>query len=166
MTSHAQDIASLKNRFYGAFDKSLIEHLVSSNRDELEKIGHGSHFEVFLVKRTSEPLVVKIADLESFAPQSPNRRKLVQAISEVGRRSIALWPPMEVFECGDEMVIVQPYASQKLREAKESWQPISDHIDELNRALAQAGYKIEDIQQGGCLDGIPFVYDVSDLKKT
>jgi hypothetical protein len=163
--SKGLDRSRLEAGFYLAFDRTLVETVVSKDRDALEKIGHGVDFEVFLLTRGVSPLVVKIADNDDLIPDSIRRRNLVEALRVVGAKKFSLWPPMEVFEVGDDLVIVQPYASESLDKASDSWLPIDGCLNELDDNLKSAGYRIEDKQQGGCLDGIPFVYDVSDLVK-
>jgi hypothetical protein len=58
-----------------------------------------------------------------------------------------------------------PYAEQAFEEAHSHWHPISGFKAKLSAGLLANGYIIKDLYQIRCWQGIPFVYDLSDLQR-
>lgn len=157
----------LKNAFMEAFDHSLCNHTLRMIRQgkkpaNAELIGAGMHFDAYRIK-TGNPmeLVLKIANNEFSAEQRLHQwLNLINLLKN--RQDALLMPPLEILD-DQQLAYVQPFTNQTLKKLNPEWHPIEKAIDINKLCLDALGSCIADSYQMGCWQGIPFIYDLSDL---
>lgn len=162
------DAERLRDGFYRAFDRSRIEALMRLSDQALDGkatlLGEGAHFRAWRLGMAGGELVLKRATDGLGKPGGLERRRWVRAMSQAKGMG-GLVPPFEVFDGldGDGVAIVMPYGAEPLQAAAAHWQPVSDRLEELRRAFAARGLQLMDVPQGRCWNGVPFLYDLSDV---
>jgi hypothetical protein len=73
-------------------------------------------------------------------------------------------PPFELLESTDGLGMAMPFADRPWHDAKALWLPISARLADMAADLAALGLVLDDVEQGGLCDGVPVVYDLSDLR--
>lgn len=167
----------LYNGFYSAFDRSLAQDTMSKLAagravTGASPIGSGAHFAAFQVSRgQGMPLVVKITTGDWAAADGPTGRRWRQALktlSDAGPGAVPLMPPCELIEidhgAGIAAGLVMPFAGDSWKTLKAPWLPMPARLAEMEAGLAALGLVLDDVEQGGVCDGVPIVYDLSDLR--
>jgi hypothetical protein len=154
--------------FAMAFDRSKVEQVLfmedAAIGSRLEVLGQGTHFKAWRLpsRQSGQPDLVLKRALREWLPL-PARRPWRAAMSTLGGCG-GLVPPFEVIEDGEEkLAVVMPYGPAPLTAAAAHWQPLAERVVELRTALAAQGLALGDVAQGRSWEGIPFLYDFSDL---
>ena len=169
-----QDLKMMKESFAAAADEARLRSLFNEKicRNEgkgLDLLGEGTHFRAFRLRDASGgDLVIKRA-LPHFAggPGSPGRRAWQRALDAL-RPLVATTPllaPWLVIEEGDELGLATPYGPEPALVAAARWQPLAEARVALTASLKRAGLEIADQLQLRCRNGVPFVIDLSDLRR-
>ncbi len=165
-----RDIKELHGSFYQLFDASLARESVRTRGPLTALIGAGAHFEAWLLpaprSTRSNPmrLVVKVSQPRFFPEKSPQfRAQWLSHLRRIQRERVPLLPPFEILELDSSVGLVMPYASERLDTAKPHWQPLDRVIDVTRARLSHHGLVLNDTIQAGCWQGIPLIYDLSDL---
>lgn len=166
-----RDVDRLKETFYRHFDRSRLEVLLALGDRDLasraDLLGEGAHFRAWRIRGRS-PSTMDIvfkratAGFDRQDPLAP--REWVQAMARL-RGAGGLIPPFEVLETEHGVGIAMPFGDRPFAEAAAHWQPLADRLDELSVALAARGLKLADVPQGRCWSGVPFLYDLSDVRQ-
>ncbi len=172
-----QDWERLKGLFQRAFDRSVAEQLLRQPDEVLDRmhdlVGEGAHFRTWRLRgegaRSAElPLVLKRAGLGWGT--GPRGRQWRDSVAGLAAAGIPLVPPLVLLqargaagEAGDRIGLVMPFADSDWSAAAAHWQPMAAQMEVALRALQDRGLALGDIPQGGCWQGIPFLYDLSDL---
>jgi hypothetical protein len=178
------DQRRLAEAFAAAVDRSRLEALLAEPGG-LELLGEGAHFIAWKVPArltkvstaggarpagTGAPspalsLVVKRAKPSWAGPSDPKRRRWAEAIRALGRSGLPLVPPLAVLEAPrlGALGLAMPFGDQPLSAAAPHWQPVAGVVAELERGLEGLGLALGDVAQGRVWDGIPFLFDFSDL---
>ncbi len=168
--ARAKDRAKLIHEFYSSFDRSLAESFLSLQSEELridrgEFLGQGRHFSAYLLKGRSRVggLVIKIPGAD-FGPHL--QRDWISTLSFVAKLNLDLIPPFELIQQGSVVALAMPYGSEKESAAGANWQPLTTAKLKLESTLKSYQIAIDDYLQIRCFEGIPFVCDLSDLKRS
>lgn len=165
MDSHAQAVQrkSLKTLFYLEFDRSLADRWLAWSDSELEShgqlLGRGTHFSAYRFGG----LVFKRAHPGTFKRGALTLRVWLSAL-EKAKGLGGLMPPFELVATGETPALVMPYGAQPLAQAGVAWQPIAAVVKGFEGELERAGLVLDDVFQGRCREGVPFLVDLSDLK--
>ena len=125
-------------------------------------------------KKSESPrmsLVLKIPHAETserFGPTFKSWRQLIES----SQRAVSLIPPFAFVESKHGFGLVMPLADQPLSAMKAHWLPFQQRLNECSSQLKKMGLELRDPlmekswerAQAGCWQGIPFLYDLSDLK--
>lgn len=156
--------AELKSQFYRAFDQSKAERWLSLPDTELAKVGQllgtGTHFTAFRIGG----LVFKRALPATFAKKDPSTLRVWLEALDRARGVGELMPPFEVVRTGDAVALVMPYGDAPWKAAAPAWQPMEGRLRAFSQALQDGGLVLDDVAQGRCRGGVPFIYDLSDLR--
>lgn len=150
---------SVKEAFFLSFDHSRVLNLLFPRFKPVgeERIGEGTHFEVYLLKTSPLKLVAKVPKPTFFFDQDV--RAWFRAIETLQNADWALMPPLAFIETGEEWVMIMPYCPKKALTAE-----YSDVILAGQNHLDKLGLTIGDLWQIYCCQGVPFVVDLSDLR--
>ena len=118
-------------------------------------------------------LVLKIPHTKSserIGPTFNSWRRLLES----SQRAVSLIPPFAFVESKHGFGLVMPLADQPLSVMKAHWLPFQKRLEECSSQLRKMGLDLRDPlmerswerAQAGCWQGIPFLYDLSDLKLT
>jgi hypothetical protein len=167
-----EDYEYLRRRFFESYDRSLIEYLASSRsieaHDRIHPIGEGRHFRALVLmpdNSTKIPLVISLPK-SSFLGNDPAKTsaRWCDAMKDLRRLRVPMIPPFDLLENANVLrCFVSPFGSGGSDQAKARWQPIKNHVNLTERALADHGFRIDDRIQVRCFEGIPFICDLSDL---
>lgn len=185
-----KDGKRLHQAFYQAFDASAAEQaLLYIGEQEslgrrsplgLDELGEGTHFRAYKLRSPlgdkGVSVCLKIAKPGFVA--SKGQAGMERWADEVeglevkaSKNLIPLIPPMTVLRVRargslkqDVWGIAMPFGPSDLKAASAHWQPLDALLKELTRGLKEAGYHLDDILQGRCWEGIPFLVDFSDLQ--
>jgi len=157
----------LKSHFYTGFDRSAAEHWLERPASELDRrldfLGEGAHFAVWRLRDAAVSLVFKRARARQDDPRGgPDLMKWSQAMRHVAGFG-GLIPPFELLTAGSRVGVVMPYGEAPLATMGAHWRPLEERLAELAGQLAASGLVINDVPQGRCWQGVPFLYDLSDL---
>jgi hypothetical protein len=173
-----EDRRRLQQAFAAAFDRSRLESVLARSersQEGLELLGEGTHFVSWRILGsgggaglTKAPAVVlKRAKAAWADPGDPKARRWIEAVRQVGRSGLPLVPPLEVVRAdgprGPVLGLAMPFGDQPLASAAAHWLPVDELVAELRRGLAALGLALDDVAQGRCWDGVPFLFDFSDL---
>lgn len=174
----SQDRKHLKESFYKVYDHSKIHTFMSKllespNFGSELIIGEGTFFRVYALKSKSLPsptpmtLSLSIAK-PNFPPlqSKEGQKQWLVAISKLKSlyQEVSLIPPLEIISDVSGIALAMPYGEAPLDRASQHWQPISKHIELMLQKLSTHKLVIEDRIQGRSWQGIPFIFDFSDLK--
>ncbi len=161
--------SNLKTMFYTAFDASLIASFLAkvSTKREPERrtmnefLGEGTHFQSFQIAATPIPLAVNIAK-NAFTQKGEAAIERWKAAIELARslENADLIPPMSVVFGSGLTAIVMPKGNNLSRAAEKS---VPASLQDVSKALGQAGLILDDYPQVREVLGIPFIIDWSDL---
>ncbi len=170
-----QELKTLKEKFAGAADEARLHSLFADKvcRDGgkgLELLGEGTHFRAFRVRGPDgSDLVIKRA-LPTFGggPRTPGRQAWLRSLRAAAPLlgATPLLAPWLVLEDGDELGLAMPFGPAPAAAAAPRWQPLDRARADLVAHLAGAGLEIADQLQIRCRDGVPFVIDLSDLRRS
>jgi hypothetical protein len=160
---------NLKAIFYTAFDASLIACFLAkvSAKREAERramsefIGEGSHFQSFQIAASPIPLAVNVAK-STFTQKGDAAIGRWKAAVELARslEHADLIPPMCVVSGSGLTAIVMPKGNNLSRAAEKS---VPASLNDVSKALGQAGLILDDYPQVREVLGVPFIIDWSDL---
>jgi hypothetical protein len=91
-------------------------------------------------------------------------RRWLEALPQALKQG-PLMPPCMIVRAGDAWGLVMPYGDAPLAAAASHWQPLDARLAEQRDALAAVGLELADVAQGACWDGVPFLFDLSDLRR-
>jgi len=166
----------LYNSFYSAFDRSLAQDTLTKLAQAKKvpgtsKIGEGVHFAAFQVSRGSGmALVIKMTVGDWAASDGPTGRRWRQALKtlkDAGPGAVCLMPPFELIDMGgpqEATGLVMPFAGDPWKSLKAPWAPLPARLTEMEAGLKELGLLLDDVEQGGVCEGVPIVYDLSDLR--
>lgn len=164
----------MRESFAAASDEAHLRSLFSekvcqNNGKGLDLLGEGSHFRAYRLRGPGGgELVIKRA-LPHFGGgrQSPGRQAWLRALRTLKPLlgSTPLLAPWVLLEDGDEIGLVTPFGPEPIAKAAERWLPLDKVRQELGMKLRAAGLEIADQLQLRCLGGVPFVIDLSDLRR-
>ena len=176
-----KDLARFHEAFQQRCDMSRLLDLNAWSYSKLserhELLGEGEHFTAWRLRELSDqqqtrhglmPLVYKRSH-QGFGGGGGGLRhrqwcaamRLLQAPIE---DQIALVSPMLVGPEGDAAAsLLMPFGGAPLTAAAAHWLPLASLSLELRSGLQQLGLAWPDVIQGRCWDGIPFIFDWSDI---
>ena len=179
------DMNLLSKYYYENFDRSKMESITSnyekfkltSERFTYPFLGAGTHCSAYQVPLRN----IKSAVTEDFSfvisfyalqlgeDLKTDRKvdkflKCVDLLSQHSmRNNIPLIPPLDSIKYNNQVAIVTPFGNDPIECMSYHWNPIEDMIDQMHKSLREIGLKINDHIQIRTWQGIPFVYDFSDL---
>lgn len=165
-TARRQDFERLYTTFYTAFDRSSILQQLRNHYEQkhpLPFLGGGRHFQVFQLEHKLSRLAVAIPEDDFLAQYNVGGDRWVTRLEKLHGKSVPLVPPFEVINDQDKPHIIMPYGPDALSSAAAQWQPIEPFVQEFVKGLEQLDLKLMDQIQGRCYDGVPFIFDFSDL---
>lgn len=147
---------------------------------DLVAIGEGLVFRAWRIKSRlathgerpgAMDLVLKIPHSSADHRLAPSFRAWRHLLDECPP-TVTLVPPCVVLEEGERFCLVMPFAADPLSHAKPHWQPLAERLVEFSKSLRERGLEVNDPlltqakarPQAGCWQGIPFMYDLSELR--
>lgn len=176
------DVRRLHEAWVLSFDRSRCQSLFSDavcrrDGEGLVLLGEGRHFRSYRIEGQSLPgrpvvdLVIKRAN--DYFPRSGTvgRRTWLEAMTSLAtRRDLPLVPPFALLgDSGNgaekELGIAMPFGPDDKSKAALHWPPAGDWERILAESLASLGLRLEDQLQTRVWNGVPFVIDLSDLRR-
>jgi hypothetical protein len=171
--SSGQGQVDLARAFAAAYDRSLADEWVKRGptaRDQrLELLGEGSHFRAWLLPLAagSGPgselrLVLKVATGDHGRAGTPAGRAWRDALNTLRPLKIDLVPPFAVLDGEDgRPALVMPYGEGAAPRSED----LARREVALAAALSRAGLELAEGATLRTWRGIPFVIDLSDLRR-
>lgn len=133
-----------------------------------ELLGGGLHFKVWKLRQGDHFIVLKVAT-EDFWRDFGERGVIewVRWVKELQLKNIPMVPPMDIEVSSKDrcLVVMSLFLEGSLKQTSEEWGDIRDLKREFRKGLKEKGYVIDDALQIKTKGGVPFVYDLSDLRK-
>lgn len=166
------DSRRFREAFYGAFDYvRQAQVAMKLGRGEqvsgYAPVGGGMHFRCFAEtgeRLSGVPLVIKIARPEFMGGMGATQA-WVRTLKSI--KGLRLVPPMEVLEQGGSegpIAMVMPFGPETVEGSAPHWLPLRDSLDEFYAGLRTLGLHLDDVPQMRSWQGIPFIFDFSDLR--
>jgi hypothetical protein len=173
---HKIDQQRMEREFYGRFDQSrILQFLENSQHSESQEefLGSGTHFKtlglrhssLFSSNKQAMEFVAKIPIDSHFQKDHPDYFRFLEALSHLKRVKDPLIPPFELVFWRQTFAMVMPRGKRD-QNVSRHWQPLDLYIDISQECLLRRGLKIDDHSQVAHWQGVPFLYDLSDLKQS
>jgi hypothetical protein len=175
-TLQRRDRERLAALFAATYDRSRVESLLPRLRTArpptrtvgpAEWAGEGVCFATWRLPpapgRRGLALAVKIAHADWLEGREIARKAWVEAATRLRRAAAPLIPPYEIIVHHDGLALVMPFGEAPLSNAATHWQPLDESLQACGVALRRLDLSLGDVAQGRCWEGIPFLYDLSDL---
>lgn len=161
--ARAADWRRLEAAFSQAFDHSAAVQALASGKDargrRLLRLGEGEHF---AVDALSPALVIKRRTAKPpYRQGEPGSQAWLDALTKLRREGAPFGPPYAVVSEGDSMALVTLRYDGPLTKAAPHW---AGWREELLATIGRLGLELGDVVQGATWQGVPFVYDLSDLR--
>ena len=176
-----KDLARFHEAFQQRCDMSRLLDLnawsYSKLSDRHELLGEGEHFTAWRLREPSDqqqtrhglmPLVYKRSH-QGFGGGGGSLRHRQWCAAMLRLQApiedqIALVSPMLVGPVSyGAASLLMPYGGKPLTAAAAHWLPLASLTSELRSGLHRLGLAWPDVIQGRCWDGIPFIFDWSDI---
>ena len=166
----ARTFASARQAHYDTSDAIARQVLAGKAWVDRLKIGEGRHFATYEIAAHGEKAQTAMRLCLHVSSENFHRDRIESeiaawrsAIERLQRLSLPLVPPIHFLSLPERVVYLMPLGDQPLTMAAPHWHPTDELVDRAVREFAMRGIALGDVPQTRCWQGIPFIYDFSDL---
>jgi hypothetical protein len=160
-----RDMRRLRETFLREFDESRLQQLFRHPTPNLPKLGEGAHFTAFRIRGKHLDLALKVSRQERFCDDLPRRRAdWLRLLTRLEGAEIPAIPPMRILREEGRLGLIMPMADRPWKDMAAHWQPEDQLRHDVIANLRSHGVELGDLFQGGSWDGIPFLFDFSDIR--
>ncbi|MDA9951472.1 hypothetical protein N9D31_02740 [Oligoflexaceae bacterium] len=168
MDQRAKTLVAELNALEKSFEKQIDTGLIIQLAERWLKnpascVGEGTHWRTFRMEAPDLSLAIKIPQA-CFGAAETNLKVWKSNMAKLNGQRIDLIPPFRVIPFRDQALFVMPYMSHGTSKMSPQWLPLDVLKQSCESGLSALGLRNFDILQIGTVKGIPFVFDLSDIR--